>query len=511
MALKGYSGSLRGIGNYTFLSGVGKGISDKICEILETGTCAKLQELEVLCPPPSIVEFQKLRGVGPVAARNLWRTYGATNLKQLQKLADKGKVADKDLLEALAFLAKERERIPLGVALPLVESIVGVLSPITGYLTKPAGSIRRMRDTVGDIDILTTLPVADAIKYLRRQFDITKVMAEGEKKAHIFFGEPHNLQIDIIHSEEDDFGAALLYLTGSRDFNIAMRIIAIKRGWSLSQYGLKSKIGGKPYHTSDEFKVFQKLGLVWVPPELREDAFYLDRDNEIPKLIEEATIDYHTHTSWSDGKLTVDEMVRLGIRDNLHHIGISDHSQSLKIAHGLTPERLGEQAAVIRKYRREYSDHIDIFHGSEVDINSDGSLDYPDEVLQQLDYVIAAIHMRPEKDVEQRLLKAISNPYTTIIAHPAGREFGRRSIAAINWDKVFRAAAEHHVAMEINCQPTRMDLPVDLIKHARQLGVKFAIGTDIHGGSREHVKFGLANARKAGLTKKDLLRLKPVG
>ncbi|HEY2981703.1 MAG TPA: PHP domain-containing protein, partial [Anaerolineales bacterium] len=396
--------------------------------------------------------------------------------------------------------------------------IVGVLKGVKGVVdAQPAGSLRRMRSTVGDLDILVaskdSKPVMEAFTKLS---GLNRVLGRGETKSSVEFNDGVRAQV-WVHPPER-FGTALLYATGSKDHNVRLRELALEKGLSLSEHALtKDKGDGDEILCASEEEAYKVLGLPWIPPELREDRGEIQaaKANKLPKLIEVKDIkaDLQTHTTWSDGKLSVLEMAIAARKRGIKVIAFTDHSVSLGVTGGLSMERHTEQQADIEAAQRELGDSIRILHASEVEIKADGSLDYPDEFLASLDLVVASLHTslrQPRERVTQRVLNAIRNPHVDIIGHPTGRLIPDREGADLDMEALLKAAAETGVALEINASPYRLDLDDVYARRAKELGIPLSINTDSHSEADfDMLPYGVAIARRAWVEAKDVINAWP--
>jgi DNA polymerase (family 10) len=503
------------------IPGVGKAIAEKIDELLQTGKLGFLERLKQEVPP-SLAAWLAVPSLGPKKIAMIWKALGITTLAELEAAAREGKLRDMPgmgskseaaILEGIASLARRSARIPLGQAYPLAMEIIERLLEVEGVVdAQPAGSLRRMRSTVGDLDILVaakdSAPVMEAFTKLAR---INRVLGKGPTKSSIEFNDGVRAQVWVLSPEE--FGTALVYATGSKDHNVRLREIALAKGLSLSEhFFLKLKSDDKIFCTTEE-EVYETLGLPWIPPELREDRGEIQaaRNNALPKLIEVRNIraDLQTHSNWSDGKLTMLEMAKAAARRGIKVIAFTDHSVSLGVTNGLSMERHKGQAAEIKKIQKQLGDKILVLHASEVEIKADGTLDYPDEFLATLDLVLASLHTslrQPREKVTQRLLNAIRNPHVDIIGHPTGRIIPDREGADLDMDAVLAAAAESGVALEINAHPSRLDLDDVYARRARELGIPISINTDSHSEADfDMLPYGVATARRAWLEPKDVI------
>jgi DNA polymerase (family 10) len=507
------------------IPGVGKAIAEKIDELLRTGKLEFLEELKQEVPE-SLAAWLQVPGLGPKKVALIWKSLGITTLPELEAAARAGKLrnlpgmgakSEAAILEGIASLARRSGRIPLGRAYPLAQQIIATLKAIPGVVAvEPAGSLRRMRPTIGDLDILVaaseSAPVMDAFIHLP---GVRRVLGQGETKSSIEFEDGIRAQV-WVHPPER-FGTALQYATGSKDHNVALRQLALEQGFSLSEHALTRLDNGEEILCAREEEVYQHLGLPWIPPELREDRGEVQaaRAGALPRLIEPGDIhaDLQTHSTWSDGKLSMLEMARAAARRGMRVIAFTDHSVSLGVTGGLSMEDHQKQAAEIRQIQQELGDSILVLHATEVEIKADGSLDYPDEFLSTLDLVVASLHTslrQPREKVTQRLIRAIRNPHVDIIGHPTGRLFPDREGADLDMDAVLQAAAESGVALEINAHPSRLDLDDVYARRAKEMGIPLSINTDAHSEADFDLLFyGVAIARRAWLTAEDVINCWP--
>jgi DNA polymerase (family X) len=508
------------------IPGVGQAIAEKIDELLRTGKLKFLVQLKKEVPP-SLAEWLKVPGLGPKKVGLIWKTLHITTLAQLEKAARAGKLSalpgmgaksEAAVLAGIESLARRSDRIPLGRAYPLVKEIAAALKKVEGVVAvEPAGSLRRMRSTVGDIDILVASrnsgPVMEAFTHLP---GVARVLGKGETKSSVEFGDGVRAQV-WVHPPER-FGTALQYATGSKDHNVALRELALANGLSLSEHALTRTDGKGEILCAKEEEVYAALGLPWIPPELREDRGEVQaaKTGKLPKLIELKDIiaDFHVHTTWSDGSLSILEMAKAAAKRGIRLMAVTDHSAGLGVAGGLDIARHKQQAAEIRKVQAELGDRIHLLHGSEVEIHADGTLDYPDEFLSSLDIVVASLHAslrQPREKVTPRVINAVRNPNVDILGHPTGRLIPDREGADLDMEAVFAAAAESGVALEINSHPARLDLDDVHARRAQELGIPICIDTDSHSeDDLDRLFYGVAIARRAWLTKADVINAWPV-
>ncbi|HTY08489.1 MAG TPA: DNA polymerase/3'-5' exonuclease PolX, partial [Candidatus Edwardsbacteria bacterium] len=491
--------------------GIGSAIAAKIGEYLATGRMAKYDEVQQQVPA-ALIDLLRVQGLGPKTLALLHRELGVKDLASLQRALASGKattlpgMGEKkagNLVNGIAQLQQGSGRMLLGLALPVAREIVDHLrSALRAKLIAPAGSLRRMKETVGDIDILVChrdgRKVVDVFTGLPRA---ARVLARGDTKGSIVTRE--GLQIDLRVVEQNSWGAALQYFTGSKDHNVRLRELARARGMTINEYGIfrvkgNNYLGGK---TEDE--IYATLGLPLFPPELREDRgeIQASRGKKLPRLVELRDIkgDLHCHSDWSDGSSSIEQMAQAAIARGYRYIAICDHSASASYAGGLKPARLRQQMAAIDKLNARFKNSkFQILKGSEVDIRTDGTLDFPDELLEKLDIAVASVHSGFSKDVTKRMIAACRNPHVTIIAHPTGRLIGRREgYQGLDLEAVMLEAARTGTALEVNSFMDRLDLNDVHCRRARELGCRLAIDTDSHG--TEHLwmmELGVGTARR---------------
>ena len=507
------------------IPGVGKAIADKIDELLQTGELEFLQKLEAEVPP-GLADWLQVPGLGPKKIALIWKELGIAKLPELEKAAKEGELrnlpgmgekSEAQIIAGIELLARRSGRIPLGRAWPLAQEIIGVLKGVEEVVAaEPAGSLRRMRPTVGDLDILVaakeSAPVMEAFTALP---GVMRVLGKGETKSSIEFADGVRAQVWVLSPEK--FGTALVYATGSKDHNVRLRELALAKGLSLSEHALTKTDGSGEILCATEEEVYKTLGLPWIPPELREDRGEVQaaKAGKLPVLIEVKDIraDLQVHSTWSDGKLSMREMARAAAKRGIKVIAFTDHSVSLGVTGGLSMEDHEKQKAEIEKVQKELGNSILILHATEVEIKADGSLDYPDEFLASLDLVLASLHTslrQPREKVTQRLLNAIRNPHVDIIGHPTGRLIPEREPADLNMDAVLTAAAESGVALEINAHPSRLDLDDVYARRAKEMGIPISINTDAHSEDNLDMLFyGVAIARRAWLTAEDVINTWP--
>ena len=510
-------------GKLNELPGVGKAIADKIEEIVKTGKLAYHEELKKKLPI-DLYSLTRVDGVGPKTAKLLYEALGVRNLDDLERAARAGKIreikglgkkTEEKILRGLAEARRTEARMPLGHAYPIADELRRRLRK-TGLFTRleVAGSLRRGRETIGDLDILGTAsdPNAAAAAFVGLP-DVEEVIAHGPKKSSVRLSS--GLQVDLRIVPEESFGAALQYFTGSKAHDIALRARAVARGWKLNEYGLFDE-GGKVLARKTEAEIYARLGLSFIPPELREDQGEIAaaEAGNLPKLVEQSDIrgDLHVHTDWSDGRAPLAVMVAEARKRGLSYIAVTDHAKFSQMIPGLTPDEIRRQIEEIARLNGEL-DGFRILTGIEANILPDGSLDLPNEVLRELDIVIAAVHSHFHLDrdaMTARLIRAVENEHVSILAHPTGRKIGEHPAYDADWDEVFRHAAQAGTALEINANPIRLDLNGTLVRRALEFGARIAIDTDAHDPSHfDFLRFGVITARRGWAEAKDVLNTLP--
>ncbi|PEE41595.1 DNA polymerase/3'-5' exonuclease PolX [Bacillus pseudomycoides] len=515
-ALESDDRSLSEIEDFTKIPGIGKGTAAVIQEYIEAGTSEVLQELEKEVPN-SLLPLLKLPGLGGKKVAKLYKELGIIDMETLQRaceenkvqaLAGFGKKTEEKILEAIAQVGSRPERLPIAMVLPIAGEIEEKLSNIQEIVRfSRAGSLRRVRETVKDLDFIIATAEPAAVREHLLQFDnMIEVIASGDTKVSVRLQYEYDISIDFRLVKPEEFITTLHHFTGSKDHNVRMRQIAKDKGEKISEYGVENLETGevKTFETEEAF--FAHFGLPFIPPEVREDGKEVELIKEYPNLIQFSDIqgDLHMHTTWSDGAFSIEEMVQACRGRGYKFMAITDHSQYLKVANGLTKERLREQGREIERINEKYPD-ITILRGIEMDILPDATLDFDDEVLAELDYVIGAIHSSFSQDREtimKRLRTAIENKHVTMIAHPTGRLLGRREGYDVDTDLLIELAKETDTVLELNANPNRLDLSAKLLKQAQDAGVKVAINTDAHTLEMlEDMETGVAAARKGWIQK----------
>ncbi|MDO8932751.1 MAG: DNA polymerase/3'-5' exonuclease PolX [Rhodocyclaceae bacterium] len=507
----------------TELPGIGADLAAKLREIVETGKCRALEKLHAELPP-AITELLHLPGLGPKRVRTLWHDLDIQTAEQLARAAQDGRIrslpgfgakTEANILQAVAAHLSTARRIKLATAAQYAESLVAWLSGARGVdRVEVAGSYRRCRETVGDLDILAIATAGSNVMACFVGYDeVSEVLSQGSTRASIILKS--GLQVDLRVVEAAAYGAALCYFTGSKAHNIALRRMAQERGLKLNEYGVfrgKERIAG-----ASEESVYRSLDLPWIPPELREDRGEIAaaRAGRLPQLVEltELRGDLHAHTKATDGHHTLEEMARAAKALGLEYLAITEHSRRLAMAHGLDPRRLAEQCDAIDRLN-ETLDGIVLLKGIEVDILEDGSLDLPDSALARLDLVIGAVHSRfdlSRAKQTERILRAMDHPYFTLLAHPTGRLIESRAPYDVDMLRLIRHAQQRGCYLELNAHPERLDLLDTHCLMAKEEGVLVAINSDAH--SRDDIanlRFGIGQARRGWLAAADVLNTRPL-
>ena len=507
------------------IPGVGSAISSKIKELVTTG---KMQTYEKLAAtlPPGVLTLMNVPGIGPKTAMLVATELGASTVEEMEsailagKLSALPRMGDKtaeNILRHIRSLRSKDGRTPIGQALPIAESIITSLRETCPDVRQMeyAGSLRRWQETIGDIDIMGTaldgLPVIDALASLP---SVRQVLVKGPKKCSVVV-EP-GMQVDLRIVEDDSYGALIQYFTGSQQHNVRLREYAVQRGLSLNEYGITKLETGTLEKFADEASFYARLGLPLIPPEVREGMWELDLASRdaMPRLVELSDLcgDLHVHSNWSDGRDSIEDMVGTLAGKGYQYMALTDHSAGLGVANGLSMERLRQQRTVLDTVQQGCS--IKLFHGSEVDIRADGSLDYPDDMLSELDVVIASVHSAMGQSSEKmtaRIISAMRNPYVTAIGHPTCRLVGSRDAVEVDMEALLEAAVETGTALEVNASPWRLDLKDTHITRARELGVPLIINTDSHATEEpEAMRFGVAIARRGWCEAHHILNTMPL-
>ncbi|MDD3487580.1 MAG: DNA polymerase/3'-5' exonuclease PolX [Candidatus Moranbacteria bacterium] len=501
------------------IQGIGQGLAEHIEEYVKTGKIATFEKLKHEAPL-DLDSFSAVEGVGPKMLMALYKNLKIKNLKDLEKAAREGKVrslprfgekTEQNILRSIRLSREHQGRFLLGFVSPIVSEIREKLASVSGVSNVVVcGSFRRRRETVGDIDILAEAKDSRAVmEYFVSMPNVEKVLAKGETKSMIRLDV--GIDVDLRVVPKKSFGAAMQYFTGGKDHNVELRKIAIKKGWKLNEYGLFDKSNRQIAGRSEE-SIYKKLGLVWMPPEMRENRgeISLALAHKLPKIVEYSEIlgDLQMHSTYSDGANSIEEMALAAARLGRKYIAITDHVGHLKIAGAMDVATIQKQWCEIEKLNKKLK-NIRILKGCEVDINPDGTIALEDKYLAKFDVVLASIHSNfkmKKAEMTQRIIRAIENPHVDIIAHPTGRVIHQRAGYELYLDEVFKAAARTGTVIEANCYPNRLDLNDVNIRRAVEAGVRISFGTDSHSKNQLHnLELGIAQARRGWATKKDVI------
>ena len=494
------------------ISGIGKAISEKITELVKTGEMSYLERLKAEFPA-GVLDLIEVPGLGPKTVNRMWKELDVTSLEALEAAAEDGRVAAlprmgkksaDNILRAIRFARAKSDRFPIARAAAIVQRVVERLKRECPDITQltVCGSVRRFEETVGDLDLVCVTPnPSAALEAMASMDDVAEVLGHGEKKVSVALGS--GMQVDLRVCSPEHLGAMLQYFTGNLHHNVKLREIAAARGLSLNEYGLKDVESGALETYPTEEALYERLGLQYIPPELRQGAeeFEFARDGRVPTLVTASDIrgDLHAHTDWSDGRDPMEVMLAEAIDRGLEYISITDHSVGRGIANGLSVERLERHGVELKRLESEMGG-IRILRGTEMDIRADGSLDYPDEVLDKLDWVVASVHSamgQDEATMTARIISAMKNPRVSAIGHLSTRLIGERKPIEADYEALFRAAADTGTALEINGSLERLDLKDAHIRRARELGAAMVINTDAHTTEAlGNLEYGAALARR---------------
>ena len=502
------------------IPGVGKSIKLKIQEYIETGELKYLNELRSQIPE-GFQELLNIEGIGPKTAQILHQELGVKNVNELELSIKKGKLKnikgfgkkkENNLLLAIELYKTSKERFLLGEILPIAKNIKSNLEKLKVILDiELAGSIRRRKETIRDIDLLVVSKQPQKVmQFFTKIPKIKQVLSSGEMKSTVILN--NNIQVDLTIIEESSYGSALQYFTGSKEHNIQLRELAKKNNMKLNEFGLFNLVDNKKIAGIKEIEIYEKLGLSYIPPELRENRGEIDfaKIRKLPELIELKDIkgDMHVHTKWSDGSNSIEEMAIAAKNLGYEYITICDHSKSLQIAGGLNENQLKDQITEIEKLNRKL-DNFMIFSGVEVNINSDGKLDLNNSILKDLDFVVASIHSGFKQDEQvliKRILDAMNNDFVKCIGHPSGRIINKRAPSITNFSKIFEEAEKLNIFLEINAYPDRLDLTDLNCFKARNYKIIFSIATDAHNSNQlNFMDFGVSVARRGWIDSKKVL------
>ncbi|MFD1067456.1 DNA polymerase/3'-5' exonuclease PolX [Oceanobacillus locisalsi] len=503
--------SLNEIDNFTKMKGIGKGTAQVITDFVETGHSETLEALEKEVPA-GLVPLLDLPGLGGKKLSKLYQELGVIDGETLKAACLAGKVEElpgfgkksvEKIIAAIEDAGKRPERLPIATMLPIAEKLEAFLDDIPGIIRySQAGSIRRMRETVKDLDFIIATESASEVKEALITFpSVKEVIAGGDTKVSVTLEEMYDINVDFRLVSNEAFASTLHHFTGSKDHNVSMRQLAKARGEKISEYGVEVEETGETLQFETETAFFNHFGLHFIPPEVRENTGEVELFKAKQEIIQLSDIrgDLHMHTTWSDGAQSLDEMAEQVRRMGYSYMAITDHSKYLRVANGLNEERLRKQREEIAKLNEKYPD-FHIFSGVEMDILPDGSLDFDDDFLKELDFVIGAIHssfQQSEEDIMRRLNNALENPYVSIIAHPTGRLIGKREGYNVQLEQLIEKAKATNTALEINANPNRLDLSSEWAKKAQEAGVKLVIDTDAHNYDMlQHMQYGVATARK---------------
>ncbi len=525
------------------IPGVGVSIAEKIEELLKTGHSKYFEELKKKTPV-NLSELTRVEGLGPKSIKKLYKELGVKNIKDLEKAAASGKIkklegfgekSEQKILTGIEFLKKTGGRFLLGNVLPFASMLEERLRKLPGVEKAiVAGSTRRRKETIGDIDILAISKKPSVVtNYLINMPEVAHVIVSGETKSSIKLSSGLNVDLRVVPPES--YGAALNYFTGSKDHNVAIRKLAIAKGWKLNEYGLFSATSGKSADSrglnaerrgknqrmiagKTEEEIYKALGLEYVEPEMRENTgeVELALKNKLPKLIGYGDMrgDLQTQTEWTDGSDSIEEMAKAGVKVGLEYIAITDHTKGLTVTGGLDEKRILKQMAEIDRVNRKFAGKIKVLKGTECDILKDGTLDLPDSVLSKLDIVGASVHSffnLSEADQTARIKKAMSNPNVDIIFHPTGRLINRRDAYKVNMEEIIACAKKTGTILEANAEPSRLDMKDEHIRKCIDAGVKISIDSDAHSASQVgFLELGVAQARRGWATRNDVINAWPL-
>ncbi len=502
------------------VEGIGEALAKKITEFVQTGKLGFYEKLmsEV---PESLLDILRIQGLGPKKVAVLYQQRGITTIKELRKACVEGKLRDlegfgeiteRNILRGITIQEKTSGRALLHIAHRDGIAYQTYLKECPAVIKcSIAGSLRRMKETIGDIDVVVASEDPDTVMDFFTRFDrVDRVLLQGSTKTSVVLND--QLQVDIRVVEPKSYGAALQYFTGSKEHNVKLRSLAIKQGYKLNEYGVFTKDDASFVRGADETEIYSLLGLQFIPPELRENRGEVEmaQTNQLPTLVESTEIkgDFHVHSQWSDGNASIEQMAVAAQSMGYSYVGITDHSQTLRIANGLSPERVKKKRKEIERINKKL-DPFRVLCGTECDIRPDGTLDYSSSVLQEFDFVYLGVHTgftMTSSEMTKRVLQGMDNPYVDFLAHPTCRMLGRREGFDLDMSALMEKASERDIALEINAFPDRLDLNDVHVKQVRDQGVRVVIGTDSHSLSHlGFMQYGVATARRGWCTAADVL------
>ena len=505
---------------------VGASIAEKVVEFLGTGKVAALDELRARVPE-GVREMTAIPGLGPKRAKLLFEDLGIDSVPALRQAVEAGRLrgvkgfgekSEANILHGIDLMSKAGGRVPVNAAMELAEEVVAALSELReARRVAFAGSLRRMQETIGDVDVLVAAERAVPVMQRFRSLPfVTEVIASGETKTSV--RTTRGIQVDVRVVDPRVWGAALVYFTGSKAHNIRIREIAVRMGLKLSEYGLFEADTERLLAAETEEEVYRRLGMDWIPPTLREDRGEVEAAlrGELPALVELKDVrrDLHTHTNLTDGQAPLAEMVAAAVRLGYAYYAITDHAPQLHMQRMTDEKMLAQREEVRRLAASGAAGRMTLLHGSELNIDADGAVDWPPEFLAGFDLTVASVHShftQTKQEMTRRLVRACENPYVNVIGHPSARLIGRRAAIEFDADEVFRAAARTGTALEVNSFPDRLDLSDEHILWARRFGVRFAIDTDAHATVHlENLRYGVATAQRGWLTRDDVINAWPL-
>ncbi|CAH0129607.1 DNA polymerase/3'-5' exonuclease PolX [Peribacillus sp. Bi96] len=515
--------SLAAIEDFTALNGIGKGTSSVIEEYINEGKSTALEELQEQVPK-GLIPLLQLQGLGGKKIAKLHKELQVNDVNDLKTVCEEGRVAalagfgkktEEKILAAIAEAGSRPDRLPLAFMRPIADDIETALANMEHIVrSSRAGSIRRMRETIKDLDFIISTDHPEEVKnQLLALAGIKQVIAAGDTKVSVVLDYEYDISVDFRIVKDKEFITTLHHFTGSKDHNVRMRQLAKERGEKISEYGVEVAETGEILTFETEEQFYNHFGLPFIPPELREDGTEVEQYDAKEPLISLEAIqgDLHMHTTWSDGAYSIEEMIEACRAKGYQYMAITDHSQYLKVANGLTVERLREQKRIIHELNEKYDDFT-VLSGIEMDILPDGTLDYDDELLAEMDLVIASIHSsfsQPRETIMERLKTALNNPHVDIIAHPTGRIIGKRTGYDVDIEMLIELARDTNTALELNANPNRLDLAPPHLRKAQEAGVQIVINTDAHSiDMLDHMPVGVSSAKKGWIKEATVLNAK---